>query len=254
MTLPIALRAEILKTKKSASFYLAVFGAAFSPFMTVMDTLTSGIDPKYKDQMFHLLISQFQIEGGILLPFFIMLVCTLLPQMEYRNNTWKQIFASPQSKGNIFFAKFINAQRLVLLFIVLHLVFVFVAAVLLYFVYPSLHLFSQRLVWREVIMNRVNAYLTILAMFSIQFWMGLRLRNFVVSLAIGLACWFIGIILAMEFKSPAAQFFPHAFSFYPSFKELKDLTPQIVRTSLIFSVVILGLAYFDFTRNQKKKL
>ena len=117
MALLISLRSELLKTRK-ASFYLMLIGAAVGPVMFLLNVLLdeNEIDPSQKDPLNAVFKILSDMNGTALFPLFVILICTLLPQIEYRNNTWKQIFASPQTKVNVFLAKFMNVHLLMLVF------------------------------------------------------------------------------------------------------------------------------------------
>lgn len=67
--------------------------------------------------------------GLVFLPLFVILLCTLLPQIEYRNNTWKQVFDSSQTKEAVFLARFLNINRLILLFLFANIVYLSVVIV-----------------------------------------------------------------------------------------------------------------------------
>src|SRR5687768_16007463 len=130
MNLLISLRSEILKTKRTASFYLTIAAAAFGPLMTLLDIMIDEGIPAGERNIFFtkLFIEKFQMTGLLALPIFMILVCTLLPQIEYKNNTWKQVLTSPKTKGDVFLAKFISIQLLVLLFFIINLLFTFICA------------------------------------------------------------------------------------------------------------------------------
>ena len=99
-----SLRCEMLKTKRTASFYLTIVAAAFAPLMTLLDIMIGeGIPPSERNTFLNrLFIDKFQMVGLLAFPIFLILICTLLPQTEYKNNTWKQVLTSPQSKWNVF--------------------------------------------------------------------------------------------------------------------------------------------------------
>src|SRR5687768_3353033 len=118
MNLLISLRSEALKTKRTASFYLTIIGAAFGPLVSMIDILAFGSIPKdHRSVLFtKIMIEKFELTSYIAFPIFLILLCTLLPQVEYKNNTWKQVFTSPKSKFNLYLAKFLNIQLLVVTF------------------------------------------------------------------------------------------------------------------------------------------
>src|SRR5687768_5086357 len=210
MNLLISLRSELLKTRK-ASFYLTLIGAAVGPVMFLLNVLLdeNEIDPSQKDPLNAVFKILSDMNGTALFPLFVILVCTLLPQIEYRNNTWKQVFAAPQTKWNVFLSKFLNINLLILVFLFANLVFMALAIVVTHFFHPTLHLLDQPFDAGRMLMRTVHSYITILAMCTIQFWLGLRFRNFIIPIAIGLALWFTGMIMALEFKSEWIDVFPY---------------------------------------------
>ncbi|MBA2761707.1 MAG: ABC transporter permease, partial [Segetibacter sp.] len=139
MSLVKSLRSEILKTKRTAPLYFTLAAAAFAPLMSILSLfLDEESDYPKKDIFNYMLIKKFEMTGMLSLPIFLILVCTLLPQIEYKNNTWKQVLTSPQTKLNVIAAKFINVQLLLVIFFIINLLLHFLGAGILHFKQPSL--------------------------------------------------------------------------------------------------------------------
>ena len=69
MSLLVSIRSEILKTKRTASFYLTVAAAAFGPLMSMLDILLDGLEPGDRDFIFNkFLTTKFQMTGFVMLP------------------------------------------------------------------------------------------------------------------------------------------------------------------------------------------
>src|SRR5688572_17778639 len=101
MNLAISLRSEVLKSRTISVVCFTIFAAAFGPFMSLLDLVFDGFDSENPSEILNdLMVKKFQATAGLVLPFFIILICTLLPQIEHKNNTWKQLLTSPQTKGN----------------------------------------------------------------------------------------------------------------------------------------------------------
>jgi len=251
MNLLISLRSEILKTKRTASLYLTIIAAAFGPLMSMLDLILDGVETKERNMILEsMFTSKFQMTAVALFPFFLMLICTLLPQIEYKNNAWKQVLASPQTKGQVFLAKFINIQLLVVVFLVANQLLMFVDAVILHFMEPSLHVLSQSVNVLNVLNMLASTYVTLLALCAIQFWLGLRFNNFIAPVAIGFACWFGGTLLAMQLKSDIALYFPYSFHVYTSFPQFKSQLPTVMWQSLAYAALFLVLGFLDFRRRR----
>jgi hypothetical protein len=219
--------------------------------MSMLDLAFDGVDVDHKKDIFNnLLVSKFMMTGLVALPLFLVLVCTLLPQIEYKNNTWKQVLTSPQHKASIFASKFINIQLLIGIFLLTNLLLMFAVAVILHFMEPSLDVLNQPLNWQKVIMARANAYVALLAICSIQFWLGLRFKNFFVPIAIGIALWFMGTILVMQLKSDFVAYFPYSFHAYGKFPKYDPLVSPVGWTSVCYTVLFLLIGFLDFKKRR----
>ena len=162
------------------------------------------------------------------------------------------MLASPQSKWNIFLSKFIGVQLLIVVFLFINQTMMFVDAIILHFKEPELHVLNQSLdvsKWLSII---GSTYLALSALCAIQFWMGLRFKNFIAPIAIGIALWFVGTIVVMQSQSGFALFFPYSFHVYDSFPKYEPQRNTIGLTSFIYCVAFLLLGFLDFKRGRSK--
>ncbi|MGZ5287634.1 MAG: ABC transporter permease [Flavisolibacter sp.] len=251
MSLLISLRSEILKTKRTASFYLALGAAAFGPFMSMLDLAVDGIEPSNRNIIFSkLLVDKFDVTGAMMLPIFIILICTLLSQIEYKNHTWKQVLAAPQSKSNLFLAKFVNVHLLIITFLVVNFLMMLLATVILHFIEPSLDVLNQSINGMDVLMARVKGYVALLALTSIQFWLGLRFRNFITPIGIGMGLWLAGTIMVFEAKTGFAEYFPYSFHAFQANEDFRPADNTYLYMSVVYALVFLVVGYMDF-RNRR---
>jgi hypothetical protein len=255
MNLLISLRSELLKTRRTASFYLTLIGAAVGPTIFLFNVLLDDdeLNGTTKDPLNALFKMLSEMNGVALFPLFIILICTLLPQIEYRNNTWKQVFTSPQTKANVFLAKFMNVHLLMLIFLIATHLFMFLTIVAINFIKPNLDLFKHPFNESIVIVNAANAYLIMLAVCAIQFWIGLRFRNFIAPIGIGLALWLIGTIMALQINSSLVNYFPYSFQAYLVSPKLKPQLTQIAWISLGYALLFLIIGFLDFRRRTVSK-
>ena len=143
MSLTVSLRSEFLKTKRSPIWILTLCMAAFVPIFLLLifkevqdDKLSSQVAVISKDPWNFYFYQATGMISIVFLPMFIVLLSALLPQIEYRNHTWKQVYVSPQSFFNIYLSKFLIVQILLigtvivtnlLLFVLLYMVDAFEA-------------------------------------------------------------------------------------------------------------------------------
>lgn len=253
MSLAISLRSEILKTKRTASLYLMLVASAVIPLIFVLDAISDGISPENRSTIFNKIFSEgFKMVGFTILPMFIILITTFLPQIEYKNNAWKQVFTSPQTKATIFLSKFINVQLLVIAFMLASFILMLLAACILHFVHPSINVLSQPLNMRDIFVSMINCYVTILALCTLQFWFGLRFRNFIVPIAIGISMWVIGSMIVLEYKSSLGAYFPYSFHVYSVFPKVSADLNKVEWISAGYAIVFLILGFIDFNRGKAK--
>jgi hypothetical protein len=254
MSLLISLRSELLKTQK-ASLYLTLIAAAVGPVMYLLNVLLDDdeIDPSQKDPLNAIFKILSDMNGVALFPLFVILICTLLPQIEYRNNTWKQVFVSPQTKLNVFLAKFINLQLLMLLFLIATHLFMLLSIAAINIIKPGLNLFTYPVDISALLVNAANAYMLVLGLCALQFWMGLRFRNFIIPIGIGFAFWLMGTIMAVQYKSDLVFYFPYSFQAFPVSTKLKAQVTTVAFTSLGYAVLFLVVAFLDFRKRAVSK-
>ena len=251
MSLIVALRSELLKTRRTASLYLTLAAAAFGPLITMFEMLIEGVQKNDPTKIFNLLfIEEFQVTGLLALPLFLILVCTLLPQIEYRNNTWKQVLTAPQRKASVFFSKFIVIQLLTMAFFISNLLFSFVGAVVLHVKYPSLNILNQPLNGADIGLLRANSYLVLTGMGAIQFWLGLRFKNFIIPVAIGVALYFAGTVLVMQLQQGTILYTPYTMFLYSGLPEYKPYVTGLNGYSLGYMAVFLAIGLIHFMRKR----
>jgi lantibiotic transport system permease protein len=248
MNLIVSLRSEMLKTKRTASFYFTLIGAAPIPAILLLNLVLGGadLDATRKDPINAIFDLGMERNGLVFFPVFVILVCTLLPQVEYRNNTWKQVLASPQTKTSLFFAKFININLLMMLFLMANIVFMMMVIVVIHFAYPTLDLLSRSFDATRLLTRTATVYVTMLAVCALQFWLGLRFRNFIIPIAVGLALWFTGMMMSFEFKSSLVDWFPYSLQTFPFMSGLEPKLTQVAWTSAGYAAIFLLGGFLDF--------
>jgi lantibiotic transport system permease protein len=201
MSFVISTRAELIKTKRSASFWVCVLGSGFIPliFLLTYTLAPSKNYPRLQAFPWGIHFGQgWQAFSSFLLPMFVILICSLIPQIEYKNNAWKQVFASPQSLGNIFFSKFFTIHLMILFLFLLFTVFMIGSAVVSNLIISKYVFLKTPLDWVTLWKLNYQTYLSILGMSAIQYWLSLRFKNFIASIGIGLA-FLITSLIAVPF-------------------------------------------------------
>ncbi|MBO9659032.1 MAG: ABC transporter permease [Chitinophagaceae bacterium] len=248
MSLVIATRAEIIKNKRGAAFWMCLIGSAFIPFIYF---LIYNLKPEryYERMATDPWRSHFQ-EGWqgfsiMLLPIFVVLTCSLIVQVEYKNNTWKQVFASPLSTGDIFFSKYIGILVMVLFLLIMFSVFLLLAGVLTDVFHPKFTFLETKVEWGMLFRRSIKTFISLLGIISIQYWLSLRFRNFIVPIGIGLAL-VVSSTIAMSWEH--INKVPYAFPFL-SYARTGSVSGRFLDNheiySLVYFVIFTVMAFLD---------
>lgn len=200
MNFAIAARAELLKTKRTASVWLSVLGAGFIPalLLTVFITKPEGSIKNLQNAPWEIhFMWGWQALSTFLFPMYVILICSLIPQIEYKNNTWKQVFAAPQSVVSIFFSKLLTVHFMIIFFFLLFNLFLISGGILVNVLNPKFSFLDHAVPWRMLLKLNLKTYVSILGISAIQYAVSLRFKNFITPIGIGLAL-LVGALIAME--------------------------------------------------------
>jgi lantibiotic transport system permease protein len=213
MSFAISLQSEVLKTKRSASFWLSILAAGIMPaifFLAFYFKPDGAIKSLQKDSWGTYFNWGWNVLNVFIFPMFVILICTLIPQIEFKNNAWKQVFASPQSLSSIYFSKFLTIHLMIFFFFLCFLSFMFSSAILTNLLNSKFSFFHSAVDWQRLAKLTVKTYISILGISAIQYCLSLRFKNFIAPVGIGLAL-LVGGLVAREagwehiFKVPFAH-------------------------------------------------
>ena len=250
MSLAISLRSETLKLKRTLGVYLCIGAAVFGPFMSFLE----NINPASKAGN-ALPWTEHFLEGReplciALLPLYVILFCTLLLQIEYRDKTWKQVLSSPQELNTIFTAKFLTLQAMIVAFILVYNFCFVITAFATELIRPTIYDGGVD-IYRIVLAN-AQAYVLIFGVSAIQFFLSLRIKNFIGPLAIGIGLWFLAPMLIFEFKLDGAEYYPYALTIASVMSKYEGNVVAYQWCSIGTAVVFLTLALITFRRKTVK--
>jgi len=244
MSLIISLRSETLKLKRTLSLYLCLLGAAFGPLMSFLENIQEAAKAhKHQPWTNHFLEGKEPLAIA-LLPLYIVLVCTLLLQIEYRDNTWKQVLTSPQKLSDVFFSKFLSLQSMIVLFFVLYFIFFSITALLTEQFKPELYDGAMDII--AILNYNIQLWISVLGLSAIQFWLSLRFKNFIAPVGIGVAGWFLAPMMLFEFKTDIVQYYPYAFSMLGVMPDHKANIVNYQWYSIVTALLFLAIAFAEF--------
>lgn len=246
-------RVELWKCRKSAAYWISIIGSAFIPLVLLISYLARpdifikelGPNP-WKAHM----MAALQPAAAFLLPMYTILVTSLVVQIEYRNNTWKQVYASPRSFADIYFSKFLVVHLLIISCFLLFNMFLVLSGYIANIFRPGYSFFASAVPWDTLFLITAKLYISLLAVTAIQYCISLRLRNNIAPVGIGLALLITGI-MAMQWDK--IIYYPYAYTAVTFFKDgaSKPMGVQGMY-SMIWMAAILALSFWDTIHRREK--
>jgi hypothetical protein len=250
MSLAISFRSEMLKTRRTSAFWMSIIGAAFIPaiFLLVYLTRPDKAIPNLQLAPWAIHLMQgWQSLSTFLFPMYIIMICALIPQLEFRNNSWKQVWASPQTTGEVFFAKYLSIHAMILLFFVSFNLLMIGVAVFINLVNPKFPFFDHALDLKALLRLSLKTYVSVLSISAIQYWLSLRFKSFVGSVGVGLAL-LIGALIAAGFGWEHTDKIPYAYPMLTLKSMMKTGEPLLSKHewyALGYTAFFLVLGFLD---------
>jgi lantibiotic transport system permease protein len=254
MTFLLSLRAELKKTRKSSLVLVCLIGAAFVPFITLLfDYESAGELQKLSKDPWNIHFQKgVQIVNILFLPLFTLIACSLIPQIEHRNNAWKQVLASPQPFVHVYLSKFLVVQLFILGFLLAFNVLMALSLLGIHFFRGDVAVFQHSINWEVFLSSFLRTYICILGISAFQYWMGVRFKNFILPLVIGTCLWFTAMLIAVEYKQPGAEAFFYTHPILSVHPQHVNLRTEIQWYSLGYTVLFLAVGFADFRRKKFK--
>lgn len=254
-----SLHSEWLKQRRSLAAWLVIVGGFFTPSIILMARIKNAhkFSGAYRAEDFWIKLwnQSWESMAAFLLPIGIILAVALITQIEYKNNTWKQLHTTPQRFSTIFFAKFVVilimlAQALVLFNIGIYLSVVIPAALFSNLPYPE-----APIPYRSFLSANINFFLDSLPILALQYLISLQFKNFLVPIGAGFVIWFLGIgMLSWEYS----YLFPYVHSTIDfligsgQFGNRKIPPVNIQLLAVIYFVVITTVSYVLYLTKKEK--
>jgi len=211
MSFYLALRAEMLKTKRTPAIWISIIGALLIPgslflvYLIRTETILEYLQTPWET---HIAMG-WNSAGFLFFPMFTILICALVPQIEFRNNTWKQVYSLPQSVTQIFFSKFLLIQLIMLFCYTLFSLCMIFFPMLNTIIDNRFGFFRIPIPLNFLIPLISKLYISFLGISALQFWLSLRFKSFVAPVGIGIVLFIMSRFL-IDVKWQYANIVPFA--------------------------------------------
>lgn len=251
-------QSEWLKTKRSLAFWMVVIGGFFTPSIVIVARLFhyDKLQQIYADDNFWNLLWKNSWESMALffLPLGAILSTSLITQIEYKNNTWKQLHTLPLTYTTIFFSKLAVILVLMLELFVLFNLGIYLSALVPYLLVSGTPYPAQPLPYMFFLRENGLYFLDCLPIVALQYLISLKFKNFLVPVGLGFVFW-ITALGALSWKY--GYIIPYT---YGMFNYLKDVTEtraivpeaNIHLLAIGCFIVITAVSYFLYLTKKEK--
>jgi len=253
-----SLQSEWIKTRRTAASWLVIIGAFFIPAIIIVIRFARAdkIPALYKNPTFwqEHYFENWQMMAFLLLPMGIILSTSLITQLEYRNNSWKQLHTTPQLFSTIFFSKLSVIVLMMLQFFILFNLGIYLSAIIpLLFnknaVYPP-----QQIPYIPFLKYNAMFFIGCLPVIALQYLLSLKFKNFMVPLGIGIAL-LVASTFAIQWKYGYTV--PYTYCAYAYLQlgntNTKAVMPvNIQLLSAIVAVAFIGAGYLLYISKKDK--
>ncbi|MEO6314699.1 MAG: ABC transporter permease [Chitinophagaceae bacterium] len=196
-------QSEWLKTKRSAAAWLTLAGGLFIPIIILTDLLLNYKTLPVAYTAVHFWERHFsrswQFMAFFLLPVGVILASSLIAQLEFRNNAWKQVLTTPQQFTTIFFSKLLVIIVMMLQFFVLFSLGIYGSAIIPAVLLQAVPFPAAPLHPAGFLKTTALFFIDCLPIISLQYLLSLQFKNFLVPIGIGLAI-FMAAVIANSWK------------------------------------------------------
>ncbi|SDD53969.1 hypothetical protein SAMN04487996_101268 [Dyadobacter soli] len=203
MVLFNSFQSEWIKKKNSSASWLTIIGAFFIPLIIltkrILDPQTLA-EQNASAKIWHMLYNQcWQYMSVFVLPMGIILTASLITQLEFRNNAWKQVHTTPQSFTVLFLAKFCITLTMLVQFFLLFNLGIVLTGILPALIFPNVPFPKQDFPFQPFLAGNAKFFLYSLPILSLQYLLSLHIRNFMVPIGVGFAM-VIASLIAVSWK------------------------------------------------------
>lgn len=253
--------AEIVKLRSTFAFWLTLIYPLGTVLLVTLFWVSMRNNKSLSTDMF---INNLGNVASFFLPFFIVLMISVACNTEHKSAMLKHILALPVPRPVFYLGKFAGIMIFIAMALILTLVLAYGSLLLSGLLSPKLGIgatFNHNLLLRIII----RAYIAAAAIYTIQYWLGMRLRNLTLPVAIGSALIILpiailiilgiaGLINENQSFTKIITYNPYSYPYSAAFNMMKstEITIFSVNTYIFISLSLaaLLLGAWDFTRRK----
>jgi len=239
--------AESLKLKRTLAFWLALIAPLTIVLMQIGMFYDYGTinGPDGTPPWIWYIQMNIVFWGLLVIPLFVTLETALVGNMEHSSDHWKHLNALPVPRGILYAAKQFSGMALIAISSLALIIFMVAGGWLLCLLRPGIGL-DAPVPWRQIFLYVGLTYMGAWLVLSLQTWVSIRGKRFVVACATGIALTIAGVFII---HADWGNFWPWALpgAIGNKFSENVVLVPELLFGS-IGGVLVALLGGWDVAR------
>lgn len=251
-------QSEWLKKKRSLSSIIVYAGAFFIPAIMTLVALVKhdGLAETFAGPGFWLnhWDNAWNSMATFLLPLGVILLTSLVAQIEYKNNTWKQLHTLPLTFTTVFFSKLAVIMAMMVQFFLLFNIGIYLSVVIPSFLVSGVPYPPAHFPFLHFVKENLYYFVDCLPIIALQYLLSLRFRNFLAPVGIGfllLVGSLIGLMWEYSYTIPYTYSVLHA-TMPPEMMKIAFPGINIHLLAGCWFVLITAASYFLFLRKKEK--
>lgn len=250
---------EIAKLKGTFAFWLSLLYPSGTVLLVTLFWISMRNQKGANNAMF---IDNLGNVASFFLPFFIVLMISVACNIEHKSSLLKHLLVLPVPRPLFYTGKFAGIMLFIFLAFLLTLIFTYISLFFCGLASPKLGFgadFNHLLLLRVLL----RAYVAASAIYSIQYWFGMKLRNLTLPVAIGSALIILpiaimiilgisGLITNSDDFSKIISYNPYSFPFSTVFNLMKNkevvIFSNLSLTFIALSSVVLISGAWQFNK------
>lgn len=198
-----SIQSEWIKRRHSSASWLTLAGALFIPAIILIKRIVDAEKLAHSNasgKIWNTLYGQcWQYMSVFLLPMGMILTASLLAQIEFRNNSWKQVHTTPQSFTVLFWAKFCIAITMLVQFFLIFNLGIVLTGIVPALLFRDVPFPAQDFPYQGFLIGNAKFFLYSLPILSLQYLLSIHIRNFMVPIGVGFAM-VVASLIAVSWK------------------------------------------------------
>lgn len=252
-----SLQSEWLKKRNSLAAWTVIIGGFFTPaILTIVRLIHSEkLQETYASDGFwrQLWSNSWESMSIFLLPMGVVFATSLITQLEYKNNTWKQLNTLPLHLTTIFFAKLTIIISMMLQFFILFNIGIYLSALIPYLLIKGVSYPVAAIPYLAFLRENVYFFIDCLPIIALQYLVSLQFKNFIIPLGFGFLLW-VAAIASLSWKY--SYLIPYTYTMFNYLKgsHNRAITPpvNIHLLAFVYFILFTVLSYILYITKREK--